>query len=356
VALHRCQGCEKTFLPRKYTRLDKYLHGLKSWAIYQHIVHRISFRQLQMMFEDCFGLRVGYMEVPTIKILMARRYRNTLSRSLARILSGGLAHVDETHANLQDGKGYIWVVTNLEDVVYMYRPNREAAFLQGLLRDFKGVLVTDFYNGYDSLPCPQQKCLVHLIRDFNSDLMRHPYDEEFKALAAEFGTLLRSIVSTIDKFGFKKRHLHKHKADVAYFYRALESRVYHFELAESYQKRFLKNKDKLFVFLDHDGVPWNNNPAEHAVKGFVYVRELYDGMMKEEGLSDHIVLLSVYQTCKYRGISFLKFLLSGEQDVEAFCQGGRKKRRPPSLEVYPKGFSRSGRRTKGAKGIKGETP
>jgi predicted RecB family nuclease len=347
AVIHRCLGCKKLFLPRKYTRLDKHLHGLKSWAIYQHVVHRISLRNLEIMFEDCFGLRVGYMEVLLIKMLMARRYRKTVSRSLARIMAGGLAHVDETHANLQEGKGYVWVVTNLEDVVYMYRANREAAFLQELFRDFKGVLVTDFYSGYDSLPCPQQKCLIHLIRDFNTDLMRHPYDEEFKALAAEFGTLLRSIVSTIDKYGFKKRHLHKHKANVANFYRALESRVYRSELAESYQKRFLKNEDKLFTFLDHDGVPWNNNPAEHAVKGYVYVREIYDGMMKEEGLSDHLVLLSVYQTCKYRGVSFLKFLLSGEQDVEAYCQQRRRKRAPARLEVYPKGFSRSGRNKKG---------
>jgi len=181
AALHRCQGCKKTFLPRKYKRLDKHLRGLKSWAIYKHIVHRISLRHLETMFEDCFGLRVGYMEVLMIKHLMARRYRKMLSQTLTRILSRGLAHV------------YVWVVANLEDVVYMYRPNRETAFLQGLLRDFKGVLVTDFYGGYDSLPCLQQKCLVHLIRDFNSDLTSHPYDEAFKVLAAEFGTLLSVV-------------------------------------------------------------------------------------------------------------------------------------------------------------------
>ena len=57
-------------------------------------------------------------------------------------------------------------------------------------------------------------------------------------------------------------------------------------------------------------------------------------------LFDYLVLLSVYQTCKYRGISFLKFLLSGERDVEAYCQRGRKKKRSPSLEVYPKEFPR----------------
>src|SRR5262249_37712282 len=160
-------------------------------------------------------------------------------------------------------------------------------------------LVTDFYTGYDSLPCGQQKCLVHLIRDFNADLMANPYDEEFKALAGEFGRLLRSVVATIDRYGLKRRHLHKHKASVARFFRARGARVYRSELAGDYQKRLLKNEGKLFTFLDHDGVPWNNNNAEHAIKAFAYYRRVSDGQMREEGLSAYLVLLSIYQTCKY---------------------------------------------------------
>ena len=27
------------------------------------------------------------------------------------------------------------------------------------------------------------------------------------------------------------------------------------------------NMARLFTFLDYDGVPWNNNNAEHAIKG-----------------------------------------------------------------------------------------
>src|SRR5262245_45684105 len=57
---------------------------------------------------------------------MARRYRPTGKRILDRIVGGLLAHADETHVNLQKGKGYVWALANLEDVVYMYRPGREA--------------------------------------------------------------------------------------------------------------------------------------------------------------------------------------------------------------------------------------
>src|SRR5262249_49781674 len=154
-----------------------------------------------------------------------------------------------------------WVLANMEDVVYLYRPNREAGFLQDLLKDFKGVLVTDFFTGYDSLPCKHQKCLIHLIRDINDDLKRNPYEDEFKTLAAEFARLLRSIIASIDKYGLKKQHLHKHKVEVDRFFHDLAGRSYSSELAEGYQQRLVKNGGKLFTFLDHDGVPWNNNNA-----------------------------------------------------------------------------------------------
>ena len=221
---------------------------------------------------------------------MAKRYRKTCDRILGRIVGGQLAHADETEVNLGGGggKGYVWVLTNLEDVLYLYKSSREAKFLQDLLKGFKGVLVSDFYPGYDSLPCQQQKCLIHLIRDFNSDLTGNPFDEEFKSLSGDFGTLLRSIVGTIDNHGLKKRHLQRHKAEVSQFFRNLEARVYRSEMAQAYQTRLARTESKLFTFLDHDGVPWNNNPAEHAMKAFAYYRRLSDGMMGEDGLSDFL--------------------------------------------------------------------
>jgi predicted RecB family nuclease len=353
---HQCEDCRSGFLPEEYKRRDKHLHGLKSWAIYQHVVHRISLHQLEAMLEDCFGLRVGLMEVVMIKTLMARRYHKTRKEILARIVAGGLVHVDETQFNLKQSKGYVWVLASMEEVVYIYRPNRETDFLRDLLREFKGVLVSDFYPGYESLPCEQQACLVHLIRDMNDDLMGSPYDEEFKTLAGEFGKLLRCIVDTIDRYGLKRCHLHKHKAEVTSFFRDLTVRVYGSELAESYQKRLLKNESRLFTFLDHDGVPWNNTTAEHAIKAFARFRELYDGQMGEEGLLEYLVLLSVQQTCKYRGVRFLKFLLSRDEDVAAFCERRRTRNEPPALEVYPEGFSRTHRKTLEGAAAEGAAP
>jgi hypothetical protein len=118
-------------------------------------------------------------------------------------------------------------------------------------------------------------------------------------------------------------------------------------MANAYQARLTRNEGKLFTFLDHDGVPWNNNPAEHGVKALASFRRTTDGLMGEEGLSDYLVLLSVQQTCKRRGVGFLEFLLSQEEDVEAFRRRGRRKNPPPTIEVYPEGFSRMCRKQLG---------
>src|SRR5262249_33960274 len=157
-----------------------------------------------------------------------------------------------------------------------------------LLKDFQGVLVSDFYAAYDSLPCAQQKCLVHLIRDLNTDLRKNPWDEELKGLASEFGVLLRSVVTTVDRSGLKARHLGRHRPEVDMFFRSVQGRAFRSEVAQGYQKRLLKYEDRLFTFLSHDSVTWNNNVAEHAVKAFAYYREITEGQVSETGLNDYL--------------------------------------------------------------------
>ena len=72
--------------------------------------------------------------------------------------------------------------------------------------------------------------------------------------------------------------------------------------------------------------------------------------MTAEGLSDYLVLLSIYQTCQYKGASFLRFLLSQEPDIDVSARR-RHKRTGPRLEVYPKGFPQM----YGPKGVRGCT-
>jgi hypothetical protein len=72
---------------------------------------------------------------------------------------------------------------------------------------------------------------------------------------------------------------------------------------------------KAAMDYDDDGVPWNNNNAEHAIKSLVRLRRSIGGQSSPRGMRDYLVLLSISQTCRYRGASFLNFLRSGQIDI-----------------------------------------
>jgi hypothetical protein len=237
-----------------------------------------------------------------------------------------LLHADETKVSVKGKTGFVWVFANLEEVAYIYSETREGDLLHALLKDFTGVLVSDFYPAYDGIRCPQQKCLIHLIRDLNDDVLQHPYDEELKRLAQSFADLVRPMVGTVDRHGLKSHFLRKHRVSVDRFYRQFSTMALQSEGAVKLRDRFQKNREKLFTFLSFDGVPWNNNNAEHAVKAFATLRNVIGGCSTEKGTREYLILLSICETCKYKGLDFLDFLRSGEKDIDAFASSRRRRR------------------------------
>src|SRR5208337_1650780 len=82
---------------------------------------------------NAIRLHVHYEEIHNFKQIMALYYQKTYKHILSNLLTGNLIHADETNVNFQIGKGYIWVLANMKNVVYVYRPNRDGDWLQELL-------------------------------------------------------------------------------------------------------------------------------------------------------------------------------------------------------------------------------
>ena len=268
--------------------------------------------------QKMFGYPLGQPTITRMIQRTAENYRDTYEEIRQRLSHGKLIHADETHVSVKGKDSYVWVFTSMEDVIYIWSETRESSVATEILKDFNGVLVSDFYSAYDSAACPQQKCLIHFIRDLNDYIYKEPFNQEIKQVAQEFATLLKPIIDTIDRFGLKARFLGKHKLAVTRFYDALLCRKYNTELAVKTQARLKKNRARLFTFLEYDNVPWNNNNAEHAVKAFAALRKVIDGSTNERGIRDYLILLSIFQTCTYGGIDFFEYLRSGEKKIEGY--------------------------------------
>ena len=321
---YKCQDCGVIFLPEKRGwPLHKFGPGLFAYSVYQNIGLRVAQETVDRSLNKVFDLDLAIGSSMRFKAKAAKLYEGTYDALLKRLCNGRLVHADETKISVEGKGGFVWVFANMEEVAYVYSETREGVTLQNLFKDFTGVLVSDFYAAYDGIQCLQQKCLIHLIRDLNDAVLEYPYDEQLKSLVKNFADLVKPMVETVDRYGLKSHFLRKHLVFVDRFYRRLSRTEFQSESARAIKTRFEKNKDKLFTFLIHEGVPWNNNNAEHAVKAFAMLRQVIQGVTSEKGIRDYLILLSISQTCKYKEIDFLDFLRSGEKDINAFANSKR---------------------------------
>ncbi len=155
-------------------------------------------------------------------------------------------------------------------------------------------------------------------KNLSAHACRKDTNEEYRNLVKKFSDLLNAIMNTINTYGLRKRNLNKHRKDVKKFYFDVIEPQCKTDLMEKWQKRFKKNEEVLFTFLEYNNCPWNNNNVEHAIIPFAKYRTTRGTDFSEKSIKEYLILLSIQQTCKYRGVSFLEFLKSENNHVSAF--------------------------------------
>ena len=286
---------------------------------------RLPYLVILRVMEDMFNERMSPTTIVEFIVAFAREYRRTERMLVARLMQSSCVHVDETRINIEGAEYYVWIFTDGDHVIFRMTETREATIVHELLSGYQGVLITDFYSGYDSVPCRQQKCWVHLSRDLNDDLWANPFNAEFERFVSDVRDLIIPIFEAVGKYGLKKRNLRKFKKPVERFYeKTIRDRIYESEVTCRYQKRFERYRESLFVFLDEDCIAWNNNTAERALRDLAVQRKISGSFFKRVA-THYLVLLGIAQSCKFQGKSFLRFLLSREKDVDAFRAGKRKR-------------------------------
>jgi hypothetical protein len=304
----KCAKCGKKTM-NKTLRIMHYGDNLFSLVLDYYVNFHVSNEMISKLIQEHYHIWVS----PMYLVMYKNRWWNKTWASVtdyirAIVISSPVIHIDETTIKLSRESGYVWVFATTHTVFYHYAPTREVGFLQQLLKDYEGIIVSDFYPGYETLNVKSQKCLIHLIRDLNDDLFKNQFDKEYNEMVPAFNQLMRQIVETIDKHGLKQIKLNKHIKDTDNFYREFVERNYKSEIASKYAKRFKKHWEQLWTFLHNDNVPWNNNNAEAAVKAFAQHRRGVKGQMHVRGITEYLQMLTVAQTCRYRNISFLSFL------------------------------------------------
>jgi len=219
-------------------------------------------------------------------------------------LDSAVLHADETGWRVNGKTHWLWCFTTPRLTYYMiHRSRGHPALLEFFITEFAGILVSDFWGAYNAVACAlRQTCLVHLLRDLKQV-------EKYKSTAHDwpaFAKLLRRLLGDAIRLWRLRGELpaETYASRRELLTRRLEALIkttWGNGEARRLIKRLRRHQADLFTFLDHDGVPFDNNHAEREVRPAVIIRKNSYGNRSEVGADAQAVLMTIFRTLKQRG-------------------------------------------------------
>ena len=263
-----------------------------------------SYEKIGSLLKLLFGLDLT--EGAMIHCVMAvaeafgPRYEE-LKRDLVKEAS---LHGDETSWRIKGKNHWLWAFLGRWSVVYEVAKSRGKDVPRNVLGDYRGLVISDSWGAWNHIGERWQRCLVHYLRELKDTMKYKSPGAEFAPFAKKLRRILRDAIRMADVKDLDERLRAKAR---------FEARVD--ALIESYSsskerncarllKRLRREKGMLFTFLEEQGVDWNNNAAERALRPSVVIRKITYGNQSEEGAHAHAVLMSVKETCGLRGENF----------------------------------------------------
>ncbi len=219
-------------------------------------------------------------------------------------LASAVLHADETGWRVNGKTHWLWCFTTPRLTYYMiHRSRGHPAFLEFFISEFAGILVSDFWGAYNAVACAlRQTCLVHLLRDLKQV-------EKYKSTAHDwpaFAKLLRRLLGDAIRLWRLRGELPaetyaSRRARLTQRLEALIETAWRNGESRRLIKRLRRHQADLFTFLDHDGVPFDNNHAEREVRPAVIIRKNSYGNRSEVSRNAQAVLMTIFRTLKQRG-------------------------------------------------------
>jgi len=313
-----CTRCKQIVEPILSNALPHSLLGinLMNIVVYLRVGLSLSWGKINDYIKHIYNVKMTNGTLITFLKRIANNNQEAYNEILFRLLKSKVIYADETRWPIKGIKWWVWIFTSEGECVYILSEKRDHKVPCSLLNNYKGILVCDFYSAYEKVKCRQQKCLVHVLRDFQRVLKKAPYDEELKGFIEDFLKIFKPIFKKLRESNPDYITLKSKKKGVKKQIKELLKKEYISKEVNKFKKRFTKHLDSIIRFLSNpENISWNNNKAERDLRPLCIQRKISGSLQSEKASKDYLLLFSIFQTCEKRQIHFLKFLQSGRKKV-----------------------------------------
>jgi transposase len=237
--------------------------------------------------------------------------RETYEQLVAALPAEPVLGVDETATKEVNQNAWLWTFVARNFTVFSVRSTREGTILRERLgAGFAGVVTCDRARMYFQM-LRVQWCWAHLKRDFQAwidgpdgEARRHGQDlmEQTHRLFNLWKQYRRNELSRAEL----KMRMEPVKKEIEALLRwGLHSRNARLRPT---CRQLWKHRERLWVYLDVEGVEPTNNHSERALRHAVIWRKLSFGTQSESGSRFVETMLSVIETCRQQGRNLLEYV------------------------------------------------
>lgn len=223
-----------------------------------------------------------------------------------RMPKENVLHGDETGWKVRGKSGYIWILCNKKAVYFHYDKSRGGSVVKDLVgSDYKGIMVCDFYGGYNVIE-NTQRCLAHFLKDIKKQCEIYRGSKALHKFKSEMKEFIRNGVNVqkMEESELRERELEKLGKKLDALSRAKLPRGE----PENLAKRIRKFKRQMMLFVANPEVEYHNNRAERHLRPLVINRKNSFGSDTVAGAERICILQSVVETCKVNNMSPYEFI------------------------------------------------
>jgi len=330
VEIKECTQCgedSRGQFPSKVLAPVQYGDRVKVLSVYLNQYQLMPLQRLTEYFEDVFGQRIS--EATILK------FKNQLSNSLEKfecqvkdkLIKSSVVHFDETGHRVKGKRQWLHSSGTNSLTHYASHKKRGAEAMEaiGILSEYKGRAIHDFWSSYYKFDCDHGLCNSHHFRDLT--FLEERYDQTWsKSMKRLLGDMHKAVEvsrerghsklssKAIKKFEFRYKNLvtrgfnkqpeikptgrrgRPKKGDVLNFLERLHDR-----------------KDEVLAFMHDFNVPFTNNLAERDIR-MVKVQQKISGTFRtQEGADVFCRIRSYISTCRKNSVKILKAMTDALQ-------------------------------------------
>ena len=302
-----CSHVNDVEFPTTVTAPVCYGPNVQAMVTYLSVCEHIPYERMTRMLEEMFGLSLSEGSIKNILDRMEQRLTPAYEVIRERIAESPVVGADETGTSVNGHTLWAWALqTDLLTYITAGHSRKKEVF-EAIMPDGmpRSILVSDCYSSYFSANVKDhQICTSHILREliYLSELYeKHPWSEDMAVLIREAVHLKKTTDGKPDDTSIQQRFQTLLNQGIDQSYKKIQT----------LQKRLIKYRDYLFLFLKNDKVPSDNNASERAIRVFKIKLKVSGFFKSNAGAQRFALLHSIADTARKNNNSpFLVFQLA----------------------------------------------